>query len=235
LENSPPLDAPPPDASPSGPSPSGAAHRLAGWRRVALWPAVFLVRWWGRSIRFEISAEDRRNLSWGERPVAFALWHNRLFITPEIVRYFRPHRPMHALVSASRDGAWLEAFFNGLGMRTVRGSSNRLGREAAAALVGVLRSGDDVGITPDGPRGPAYVIKPGALIVARRAQVPVMLFGAEFLCAWRLRSWDGFYLPLPWSRVRLWCEQVLPEELDERDQAAAALEARLRKINPDRS
>jgi lysophospholipid acyltransferase (LPLAT)-like uncharacterized protein len=178
---------------------------LAGWRRAALWPAVILV-----------------------------LWHNRLFITPEIVRHFRPHRPMHALVSASRDGAWLEAFFNGLGMRTVRGSSSRLGREAATALVAVLHSGDDVGITPDGPRGPAYVLKPGGLIVARRAQVPVMLFGAEFLSAWRLRSWDGFYLPRPWSRVRLWCEQVLPAELTDREGAAASLEARLRRINPDR-
>jgi len=210
-------------------------HGFAGWRRAALWPAVLLMRFWGSTLRFELSAEDRRQLEIADRPVAFALWHNRLFITPEIVRRFRSTRPMHALVSASRDGAWLELFFQGLGMHTVRGSSSRLGREAATALLGVLRAGDDVGITPDGPRGPVYEVKAGALIVARRAHVPVMLFGAEFLSAWRVRSWDGFYLPKPWSRIRIRCERIDPEELSDRDESAQTLQGRLREMNPDRA
>jgi lysophospholipid acyltransferase (LPLAT)-like uncharacterized protein len=95
----------------------------------------------------------------------------------------------------------------------VRGSSSRLGREAAKALVDVMRAGDDVGITPDGPRGPVYEMKPGALIVARRAQAAVVLVGMDFESSWRLPSWDGFHLsrsPSPASTCARFEELVDP-------------------------
>jgi lysophospholipid acyltransferase (LPLAT)-like uncharacterized protein len=137
-------------------------------------------------------------------------------------------------VSASQDGAWLTAFFALAGLRTVRGSSSRMGREAAAALVEMLREGHDVGITPDGPRGPRYEVKPGAVIVARRARAPLLLVGGEFTSAWRLRSWDRFYVPVPFSRVRMRCELITVDQLADRDAGIALLHARLRAINPDR-
>jgi lysophospholipid acyltransferase (LPLAT)-like uncharacterized protein len=118
-------------------------------------------------------------------------------------------------------------------MRTVRGSSSRLGREAATALVEVLRAGHDIGITPDGPRGPCYDLKPGGVIVARRTRVPMLLVGGEFESAWRVRSWDRFYLPKPFSRVRMRCELMLPEQLADRDAALAQLRERMLAINPD--
>ena len=82
---------------------------------------------------------DRSILESCERPVAFVLWHNRLFLTPVFYRRYRGDRPIYGLVSASRDGAWLAAFFYVMGMRAVRGSSSQGAREAATALVGVLR------------------------------------------------------------------------------------------------
>jgi lysophospholipid acyltransferase (LPLAT)-like uncharacterized protein len=174
-----------------------------------------------------------RNYEKRDEPVALVLWHNRLFLSAEILRRFRHGRPAYALVSASRDGAWLAAFFSLVGMHTVRGSSSRLGREAANALVGVLRAGHDIGVTPDGPRGPCYELKPGALIVARRTQAPLLVIGAEFSSAWRLKSWDGFYLPKPFSRVRMRCGLVPADALADRDGAAEALRAQLLAINPD--
>jgi lysophospholipid acyltransferase (LPLAT)-like uncharacterized protein len=119
------------------------------------------------------------------------------------------------------------------GMRTVRGSSSRLGREAATALVDVLRAGHDVGITPDGPRGPCYELKPGGVIVARRTRAPALLVGAEFTSAWRVRSWDRFYVPRPFSRVRMRCEVLLPEQLADRDAGVALMRERLLALNPD--
>lgn len=209
-------------------------HDIGGWRRAALWPFAVLLRLWGRSLRLELSDDDRRNITKRDEPVAIVLWHNRLFLAAEIVRRFRRGRPAYALVSASRDGAWLHAFFSIIGLRTVRGSSNRLGREAAAALVEVLREGHDIGITPDGPRGPCYDLKPGGLIVARRTHVPLLLIGGAFASAWRLKSWDRFYLPRPFSRVRLRCEFVPNTEIaGDRDDAMARLKARLLAINPD--
>ena len=65
------------------------------------------------------------------------------------------------------------------GVGTVRGSSSRLGREAATTLVETLRAGHDIGLTPDGPRGPRYELKPGGLIVARRTRAPLLLIGGR--------------------------------------------------------
>jgi lysophospholipid acyltransferase (LPLAT)-like uncharacterized protein len=209
-------------------------HAIGGWRRVALWSFACLMRLWGRTLRLELSDEDRRAITHRDEPVAIVLWHNRLFLSAEIFRRFRQGRPAYALVSASRDGAWLDAFFSAVGMHTVRGSSNKLGREAVSGLVDVLRAGHDIGITPDGPRGPCYDLKPGGLIVARRTHVPLLLIGGEFASAWRLKSWDRFYLPKPFSRVRLRCEYVPNSEIaGDRDDAMARLKVRLLAINRD--
>lgn len=211
-----------------------AVNAITGWRRALLWPFGVLVRLWGMTLRFETSPDDLRTYTKKDEPVAIVLWHNRLFLAAEIVRRFREGRPAYALVSASQDGAWLTAFFALAGLGTVRGSSSRMGREAAAALVEMLREGHDVGITPDGPRGPRYEVKPGAVIVARRARAPLLLVGGEFTSAWRLRSWDRFYVPVPFSRVRMRSELVTVDQLADRDAGIALLHARLRAINPDR-
>lgn len=209
-------------------------HGIVGWRRVALWPLGLLVRLWGLSLRLETKAEDLRNYTWKEETVAMVLWHNRLFLAGEIFRRYRHPKPMFALVSASKDGAWLTAFFSLIGLKAVRGSSHALGREAATAMVAALRDGYDAGITPDGPGGPVYEFKPGALIMARRARATILLIGADFESAWRLRkAWDWFYLPKPFSRVRMRCEMIRPEELADRDAAAARLQRRLLELNPD--
>lgn len=209
-------------------------NAVTGWRRALMWPLGLFVKLWGMSLRFETSPENRRNYEKKDAPVALVLWHNRLFLAAEIVRRFRQGRPAYALVSASQDGAWLAGFFSLIGLRTVRGSSSRLGREAATALVDLLRNGQDVGITPDGPRGPCYEVKPGSVIVTRRTRTPMLVIGADFTSAWRLRSWDGFYLPKPFSRVVMRCELLPAELLTDRDAAVALLQARLRAINPDR-
>jgi len=210
-------------------------HALSAWRRVLLWPLVRLVRLWGRSLRFDMTPEDVSNCSKCDVPVAFVLWHNRLFLASEIHRRFRPTRPLYALISASKDGALLTAFFGMVGgLHAVRGSSSNFGREAASALVEAQREGHDIGITPDGPRGPCYELKPGAVIVPRRTKAPVLLIGGEFESAWRLNSWDRFYLPKPFSRVRLRCELIANEQLDDRDVAIELIRARLLLLNPDR-
>lgn len=225
-----------PPSSIASPPPAGppVVREITGWRRASLWPLGILVRLWGMSLRFDTSPEDLRNYTKRDEPIAMVLWHNRLFLAAEILRRYRRPRPAYALVSASSDGAWLAAFFSLAGLRTVRGSSSRLGREAATGLVDVLRAGHDVGITPDGPRGPCYEMKPGAVIVARRTRVPILLIGGEFTSAWRLRSWDRFYLPKPFSRVRMRGELVFPDELADRDTAIVRLRERLLALNPDR-
>jgi lysophospholipid acyltransferase (LPLAT)-like uncharacterized protein len=218
------------------PAPTSAAAEVKGihgWRRVLLFPLGLALRAWGASLRFEASPESLRHLTKTDEPVAFVLWHNRLILTSEIFRRYRRSRTVYGLVSASKDGAWLSAFFSLVGIRTVRGSSSKLGREAVNALVEVMRAGNDIGITPDGPRGPLYDFKAGGLIVARRVHAPLLLLGAAFESSWQLRSWDRFYLPKPFSRVFIRCAWVPTTDLSDREKAAHTLRERLLAMNPD--
>ena len=217
----------------STPSRPPVIHGLRGWRRHVLRPLGWLMRAWGRSLHFQISPESRAALKKTDEPVVFALWHNRLFVTAEVFRRYRDGRPLYALISPSKDGAWLEAFFAMVGLQAVRGSSHKLGREAVTVLVETLRAGHDIGITPDGPRGPIYEFKAGGLIVARRVQAPILLLGGAFEGSWQLSSWDRFHLPYPFSTVRIHCEMIAPDSLGDRDASALALQQRLLVMSPD--
>ena len=76
-------------------------------------------------------------------------------------------------------------------------------------------------------------LEPGAVIVPRRTGAPLLLVGGEFTAAVRLNSWDRFYLPLPFSRVKMRCEVIENDRLADRDAAVALIQDRLRAINPD--
>lgn len=210
------------------------AHGIAGWRRAVLWPLCALLRVWGRTLRFEISEADRVYLESREGPVILVLWHNRLFAAAEIFRRHLGSKRVNALISASRDGAWLSAFFEMAGVGIVRGSSSNLGREALHGLAERLRAGEDVGLTPDGPRGPVYQLKGGGVILARKTGATSLLFGINFDRAWRVPSWDRFYIPKPWSTVRLTCEWRTAAQLRESDDPVAEMQADLIRMNPDR-
>lgn len=213
---------------------SDQINEVRGWRRALLWLAANLLRAWVRTLRFEADAETLAKLTKSDEPAAIVLWHNRLFLSPEIFRRYRCRRRVYGLVSASKDGAWLAAFYRMIGIRPVRGSSSNLGREAAKLLIERMREGHDIGITPDGPRGPMYVVEPGVLVVTRRLGAPMVILGAEFGPAWRLRkSWDRFYVPRPFTRIRMRCTILPPVRADGKKLSAEDVRDALLAINPD--
>ncbi|MEO0797011.1 MAG: lysophospholipid acyltransferase family protein [Verrucomicrobiota bacterium] len=179
-------------------------RELTGPRLAAVSLLGLLARLWCASLRIKPDEEALRILA-DERPTVFVLWHNRLFTIGEVHRRFRrPHvkHPIYGLISASRDGAWLTGFFQKIGIQAIRGSSSWRGTQAVREAVKILED-SDLGITPDGPRGPCYDFKPGAALIARKSNCPVALLGMSFAKAKRLKSWDAFYLPMPFSVVEL--------------------------------
>ena len=108
-----------------------------------------------------------------------------------------------------------------------------------AGLVGTTlaeklsRDGHDVSITPDGPRGPAYVMKPGAVLAARRVQSRVLLVGIAYGRSWRMKSWDRFFLPVPFSTVTMQCELVSHDEIPPGQVGVELLQNRLRALTGD--
>jgi lysophospholipid acyltransferase (LPLAT)-like uncharacterized protein len=178
--------------------------KITGWRARWLIALGFrLLQIWARTLRYEI--DDR--LGAVGRPVKEnyigALWHNRLLIFPFVLRRFFPNRRGAALISASRDGDLLADAIKRFDFDVVRGSSSRLGASAILQLTDVLASGRDVVITPDGPRGPAYELGPGIIFLAQKSGAPVVPVNMEYSSYWRLKSWDRFILPRPFSKVRV--------------------------------
>lgn len=218
----------------TGQTPPPTVNEVTGWRWLLLWLLSVLLRVWVRTLRFEAEAETVARLSKSDVPIAFVLWHNRLFLSPEIFRRYRTRRPLYGLVSASKDGAWLAAFYRMIGLLPVRGSSSNFGREAGRQLIELMRAGNDIGITPDGPRGPLYVVEPGVLVVTRRNDAPMVLLGAEFGPARRLRSWDRFYIPWPFTRIKLRCTVLPAKNADGTKLSADQVRAALIAINPDK-
>ncbi len=211
----------------------GEINEVTGWRRLLLWLLATLLRVWGRTLRFKVDAATLTLLTKSDEPAAVVLWHNRLFLSAEMFRRYRTQRRVYGLVSASKDGAWLAAFYRMIGIYPVRGSSSNNGREAARVLIEVMREGHDIGITPDGPRGPMYTVEPGVLVVTRRNHAPMVLLGAEFSTAWRLKSWDRFYIPAPFSKITM-RGAVLSPKADGEKLSADDVRAALLAINPDR-
>lgn len=153
-----------------------------------------------------------------------ALWHNRIFIPCFVYRYvLRGEVPMSMLTSASKDGTMLTTVARDYGMRTVRGSSRRRGAAGFLDMMRELREGCSMCITPDGPKGPRYRCHPGVIKLASMSGVPIVPLRIKYSCAYRVRSWDRFFIPMPFSRVELSTTAeplCVPPDLSEEELAA---------------
>lgn len=173
---------------------STVAGRLAGW----------LMRIYSATFRYEIV--DRCGLSRGEmvRPHIYCLWHDSILPAVSAWRKISlGRRPLVVLTSASHDGAVLAHAMSVFGIGAVRGSSSRRGVAALVGMLKALRSGSDVCVTPDGPRGPRHSLQAGVLKLAEASGASLVPVHVECLDAWRLRTWDRFQIPKPFSRVRV--------------------------------
>lgn len=164
---------------------------------------VLLLKLLGRTLRYEI--DDRAGIVGKpvEKNYIGALWHNRLLIFPFILRRFFPHRRGAALISASRDGDLLSDAIHRFNYNVVRGSSSKLGASGLLQLSEVLEKGGDVVITPDGPRGPAYELGPGIIFLGQKTGAWVLPVNLEYSSCWRVKSWDRFIIPKPFSKIRV--------------------------------
>ncbi|MGV3772293.1 MAG: lysophospholipid acyltransferase family protein [Verrucomicrobiales bacterium] len=171
-------------------------------------------------------------------PVIFALWHNRLAAVPAIARHIPPNRGvagMSALISASSDGALLARTLLYFKIQAVRGSSSRRGAQALLELTTWIKKGYDAAITPDGPRGPKYQVREGAIALSQLTGAPIVPLGITISPKHELKSWDAFQVPFPFSRCKVQVGRIIrpPANLSEqeREEWRQMLEAELRALN----
>jgi lysophospholipid acyltransferase (LPLAT)-like uncharacterized protein len=139
----------------------------------------------------------------------YCIWHNRLALClPAYKRLasrngFTPR--MAAMASASKDGAFLAGVLRCFGVHPARGSSSRRGPQALLELTSLAEQGLDLAITPDGPRGPRYVAKPGVISLAQVTSLPIVPCTLNLSRKIHIKSWDAFQVPLPFAA----CEVVI--------------------------
>ena len=137
--------------------------------------------------------------------VIFAIWHGH--IIPH--SYAFRNRGVKVLVSRSRDGEFISRAIRKLGFGTIRGSSSRDGAKALLQIVRELNNGARIAITPDGPRGPGYVVKEGTALAGIKSGAPIVPVIAVAKHAIYLKSWDKFTIPLPFSRIDIFIKKPL--------------------------
>jgi lysophospholipid acyltransferase (LPLAT)-like uncharacterized protein len=130
-------------------------------------------------------------------PVVFTLWHGEMLP----LLWHHRNQGVAVLVSEHKDGEIIARVLEWMGYALIRGSTSRGAGRALLGLVSALKSGNDVAITPDGPRGPRHKFAPGAAVAAHRADAPIIPTVAHVDRFWRMSSWDGFIIPKPFARV----------------------------------
>jgi lysophospholipid acyltransferase (LPLAT)-like uncharacterized protein len=210
-------------------------------QRLGAWIIWVTLRLLAATLRYRVQAPygftDRKDSG----PVIYCIWHNRLALCMKLYFTFgRQHAQtigMAAMVSASKDGAFLAAILERFGVMPVRGSSSRRGPQALLELTTWAERGYDLAITPDGPRGPRYVVQEGTMSLAQITGLPVVPVSYYLSSKIRLNSWDRFQIPVPFSRCEITVGRVLriPREATdaEREALRKQLEADMVDISKD--
>lgn len=134
-----------------------------------------------------------------KKKYVLAFWHGTM-----VIPWFA-HRNLNqlAIISQSKDGDLLAKILRKWNYKVVRGSSSKGGEVALQIMIDHAKHECAVAITPDGPRGPNFKMKAGAVVTAKKSRVPLLLVGAGYKSKIKLHSWDNFEVPLPFSKVHL--------------------------------
>jgi hypothetical protein len=206
-------------------------RRLLEWLAIHLFGGI-LLRLLVSTWRIEaVNLEPvEQAMAAGQRFI-FAFWHNRQIGFIKIQQRYAV--PAKVMVSRHGDGEIIARIVAKYGIGSVRGSSTRGGTAALKELLAATAE-DHVAITPDGPVGPRYRLKQGAVLLASRSGLPVVCISWSTDRAWCFSSWDRFLLPKPFARLRAAVDgpiQVPPDlDTDETERARRQLEQRMNRL-----
>ena len=130
-----------------------------------------------------------------------ACWHGELLMIPYAYTRYRKVPNVKLMISDHFDGSLIAYTLSKFGFGTVRGSSTRNAAKALIASIRELKAGSDLGITPDGPKGPRHKVADGIIVMAQKASVNIVLVEIKPSSFWQLNSWDKFIIPKPFGTI----------------------------------
>jgi lysophospholipid acyltransferase (LPLAT)-like uncharacterized protein len=184
-------------------------------RRLLCWLVSLYIRFVFVTSRWSVEGgETARRLHAAGKPFILAFWHGRLLMMPKA---WQKGVPIHMLISSHRDGRIIADAVGHFGIASIAGSSSKGGGAALRLMVKTLKRGDCVGITPDGPRGPAMRASQGIAVTARLAGVPILPLSYATRRRRLISSWDRFHLAFPFTTgIFLWGAPIeIPADADE--------------------
>ncbi len=165
---------------------------------LASWIGPILIYILGMTLKIEWVGEENLDILRKEKKsVIYAFWHGRMLI----FTYSHRRQRIHVLISQHQDGEFIARIIHHLGFVSVRGSTTRGGSKALFEMCKKTASGFDVGITPDGPKGPGFQVQPGTIYIAQRSGMPVIPITNSAKNRFNLSSWDRFLIPKPFSKA----------------------------------
>ena len=160
--------------------------------RLAGFLLYWLIRIIGATVRYNITGWENHTDS---QPLVYCFWHNRI----PIATHFWRNRGIVVMSSRSFDSEYIARFIQRFGYGAARGSSTRGARAALIQMIRAVRAGRSAAFTVDGPSGPLYEAKPGAVVLAEKAGAEILPFSISLDRYWELPSWDRIQIPKPYA------------------------------------
>jgi len=181
----------------------------------------------GLTARFEVIGwENHEQLEKNGSLPIYVFWHDRIFLTT----YWWRKRRIVVMTSRSFDGEYIARFIQRFGYGAVRGSSTRGGVGAVIEMARLMRAGCTTAFTIDGPKGPRYVAKLGAVLLAKKSGQPILPVTMALKSFWTTPSWDLFQIPKPFTRARVYVAPPIYVPADADDKTLAAKRDELQEV-----
>ena len=150
-------------------------------------------------------------------------WHGELMLSPQIYRVLEKKYPTSAIISRHFDGELITKVLGFFNISPLRGSTSSGAKHVLINSLKAIKAKDTILITPDGPRGPRHSMSDGAVALALKSKLPIMIINYIPSSYWQLKSWDKFIIPKPFSRVNIY-HQIININNMQKDEAKKHLQ-----------
>ncbi len=159
-----------------------------------------------------------------DESVIFACWHGELLMLPYLYKHYRKTPHAKVLISSHFDGELISRTIKYFGLGTLAGSTNRNAARVLIQAIKTIKEGYDIGITPDGPKGPRHEVADGIIVMAQKTKAKIVLVEIKPTKFWQLNSWDKFIIPKPFGVLHYYATSELDVSKMELEEAREVIQ-----------